>query len=74
MAILTNEQKSKLKGPINLFSAIVIVLVMVTLTCNYIIKDYPDYIEWLKGLSDFVILGGAVVAGLVIADKNPLIK
>ena len=74
MSFLTPDQKKTFKPLINGFSTLVIILVMVSLTCNYVIKEYPAYIEWLKGLSDFIILLGAIVAGLVIADRNKLVK
>jgi uncharacterized integral membrane protein len=74
MSYLTAEQKKTFKPLINGFATLVIVLVMVSLTCNYVIKSYPGYLEWLKGLADFVILLGAIVAGLVIADRNKLVK
>jgi cytochrome c biogenesis protein CcdA len=74
MALLTDDAKKTFKPALNFFAALVIVLVMVTLTCNLVIESWPAYIAWLKALSDFIVILGAIILGLIVADRNKLVK
>jgi hypothetical protein len=74
MAILTNEQKQIFRPVINIFAAIVIICVMVTLVCNLLIGHWPPYVEWLQPVSNLVLILGAIIAGAIIADRNKLVK
>lgn len=74
MPLLTPEAKKNAKPLINGLWSLLVVCVMVTLACNYVIKDWPSYVSWLKGLGNFVILLGFIGIGLIVADRNKLVK
>jgi hypothetical protein len=74
MALLTPEAKQNAKPFINALWTILVVCVVVTLGCNYILNEWPSYLLWLKGLSGFAIILGLIGVGLIVADKNPLVK
>lgn len=74
MSILTDKQKSDLKGPINLFGYVLTVFVVLALTCKYVLSGYPPAIEWMEPFAELIIMAGAVVLGIVIYSNNKLIK
>ena len=74
MSILTAEQKKNLKGPINFFGYLLTIFVMLALACKYVLSGYPPIIAWLEPFAELVIVLGAIMLGIVIYNKNPLIK
>jgi hypothetical protein len=74
MALLTPEATQNAKPFINALWTILVVCIMVTLGCVYILKGFPPYIAWLKPISNFVIVAGLIGVGLIVADRNKLVK
>lgn len=74
MALLTKEAQQSAKPFINALWTLLVVCIMVTLGAKYVIGGFPPYIAWLKGLSDFVIVAGLIGLGLIVADRNKLVK
>jgi hypothetical protein len=74
MALLTPEAKQNAKPFINALWTALVVCVMVTLACNYIIKGWPPYVAWLQPIGNLVILLGVIGIGLIVADRNKLVK
>ena len=74
MPLLTPEAKKSAKPAINFIWTLLVVCVFVTLACNFVIREWPPYVSWLKGLSDFIILLGIVGVALIVADKHKLVR
>ena len=74
MAILDPKAAQTAKPFLNALWTILVVCIMVTLGCKYVLGGFPPYIAWLKGLSDFVIVAGLIGVGLIVADRNKLVK
>lgn len=74
MAILDPKAAQNAKPLINALWTILVVCIMVTLGAKYVIGGFPPYIAWLKGLSDFVIVAGLIGLGLIVSDRNKLVK
>lgn len=74
MAILDPKAAQQLKPFINGFWTVLVICIFVTLGCTYVLKSFPPYLEWLRGLSNFVIIVGLIGVGAIVANRNPLVK
>lgn len=74
MAILDPKAAQDAKPFINALWTILVVCIMVTLGCVYILKGFPPYIAWLQPVSNFVIVLGLIGVGVIVANRNPLVK
>lgn len=74
MALLTADQKQKLQPLINGFWTLVLIAVFVSLACRYILDGYPSYIAWLAPFFGLVVVIAAVLTGILVADRNKLVK
>ena len=74
MAILDPKAAQSAKPLINGLWTLLVVCIMVTLGCVYILKSFPPYIAWLQPISNFVIVAGLIGVGLIVADKHKLVK
>ena len=74
MALLTPEAKQNAKPFLNFVWSLLVVCVMVTLACNYVIQGWPPYVAWLKPVGNLVIVLGFIGLGLIVADRNKLVK
>ena len=74
MPLLTPEAKKSAKPFINGLWTLLVVCVMVTLGCNYVIQGWPPYVAWLKPVGNLVIVLGFIGVGLIVADRNKLVK
>jgi hypothetical protein len=74
MALLTNEAKQSAKPFINFLWTLLIICVCVTLACNFIIQGWPPYVAWLKPVSNLVIVLGFIGVGILVGDRNKLVK
>lgn len=74
MAILDPKAKETAKPLINGLWTLLVVCIMVTLGCVYILKGFPAYVAWLRWAMDAIIIGGLIGVGLIVADKHKLVK
>jgi hypothetical protein len=74
MALITPEAKKNAKPTINALWTVLVVMVCIALACKYILSGYPPAIAFLEPFAELTILFGIIGVGLIVADRNPLVK
>lgn len=74
MPILDPKAKEQFKPAINALWTVLVVCLIVALGCEYVLKAWPSYLAWLKGILHFVILLGLIGTGVIVANRNPLVR
>ena len=74
MAILSPEEKKNAKPFINGLWTALVVMVCIALASKYILSGYPPLIAFLEPFAELTIVLGVIGIGLIVADRNPLVK
>lgn len=74
MAILSPEAKKNAKPFINGLWTALVVMVCIAVACKYILSGYPPLIAFLEPFAELTIVLGVIGVGLIVADRNPLVK
>ncbi|MBB03974.1 MAG: hypothetical protein CML03_00370 [Pseudooceanicola sp.] len=74
MAILSPEAKNNAKPLINALWTALVVMVCIALASKYILSGYPPLIAFLEPFAELTIVLGVIGIGLIVADRNPLVK
>ncbi len=78
MAIIDPEFKAKAKTAykpfVNFVWSLVIIAFLFGMAAKVIWSGYPPFISFLEPYFEFVGMVGIAGLGLLIADKNPLVK
>ncbi len=72
---LIHEDQKRAVGPIvNVFQLLVTIFVFIALTCRWVLSGYPPAFMWLEPFAELVIILGAIMAAVLVWNKNKLVK
>lgn len=74
MALLDPKARESVKPFVNAAWSVVVVCLMIALASKYIMSGYPPVLDWMEPLNEFILTIGFIGGGILIADRNPLIK
>ena len=74
MAILDPKAKQQVKPVANVLWTILVICIMIALGAKYVMSGYPPAVAWLEPFNELILLLGLIGGGVLIADRNPLVK
>ena len=74
MPILDSQTRQNVKPFVNAVWTVVMVCLMIALASKYIMSGYPPALAWLEPFNELILTLGVIGGGVLIADRNPLIK
>lgn len=74
MALLDPKARESVKPFVNGLWTVVVICLMIALGSKYILSGYPPALAWLEPFNELIISLGLIGGGVMIADRNPLIK